>query len=379
MSNKPIYFKNLDTIRFIAAMMVFIGHAMANSFKHLKIDESIIGRILSVISHAAMGVSIFFVLSGFLITFLIITEIELKGNLDIKKFYIRRFLRIWPLYFAVIIFSFLVYPMLKTFLGVNLELGSNFIYHLFFLSNFDVLNIAQNCYGLGAMSQNITWSVSVEEQFYLFWPIVFFLPKKIWVYMFTLLIVLSLCFRVYNSEIDYVNYFHTFAVLIDLVIGGLFALTIKQYSSVKKLFEKTNTFTHAGLFITTFLILYIDTDTILGSYSSSLGRLLTSLLFGFIIASQSLTKNKSRLNLGHFKFGSNWGKLTYGIYLLHPIAITIVDVICRVLNINYKSSFYSEFGMSLLMLVITFVMSKISYIYYESRFLRLKTKFQILK
>mgnify|MGYP006150765209 CR=1 FL=1 len=379
MSNKPIYFKNLDTIRFIAAMMVFIGHAMANSFKHLKIDESIIGRILSVISHAAMGVSIFFVLSGFLITFLIITEIELKGNLDIKKFYIRRFLRIWPLYFAVIIFSFLVYPMLKTFLGVNLELGSNFIYHLFFLSNFDVLNIAQNCYGLGAMSQNITWSVSVEEQFYLFWPIVFFLPKKIWVYMFTLLIVLSLCFRVYNSEIDYVNYFHTFAVLIDLVIGGLFALTIKQYNSVKKLFEKTNTFTHAGLFITTFLILYIDTDTILGSYSSSLGRLLTSLLFGFIIASQSLTKNKSRLNLGHFKFGSNWGKLTYGIYLLHPIAITIVDVICRVLNINYKSSFYSEFGMSLLMLVITFVMSKISYIYYESRFLRLKTKFQILK
>ena len=53
--------------------------------------------------------------------------------------------------------------------------------------------------------------------------------------------------------------------------------------------------------------------------------------------SKSLTKNKTRLNLGRFKFGSNWGKLTYGIYLLHPITITIVDVTCRVLNINYKS------------------------------------------
>ena len=86
MSNKIVYFKNLDAIRFFAAMMVFISHAMSKSFNHFKIEDSIIEKTLFVISNGAMGVSIFFVLSGFLITYLIVTEIELNGELDLKKF-----------------------------------------------------------------------------------------------------------------------------------------------------------------------------------------------------------------------------------------------------------------------------------------------------
>jgi peptidoglycan/LPS O-acetylase OafA/YrhL len=376
MKKETIYFKNLDTIRFIAAMMVFIGHAMSNSFKHLNIDNSILGKFFSVISNGGMGVSIFFVLSGFLITYLIISEIEIKGKLDIKNFYIRRFLRIWPLYFAVVIFSFILYPGLKMILGVNNPLGSNFIYHLFFLSNFDTLNIAQNCYGLNAMSQNITWSVSIEEQFYLFWPLIFLLPKKIWLFIIASLVIFSITFRIINADIEYVNYFHTFSVLIDLLIGGLFAYGVKYSKRLMNLFEKSNTITHLILFSLTFFILYFGTSSLLGEYNNSLGRLITSIMFGLIIASQSLTKNKSILNLGNFKFGNNWGKLTYGIYLLHPIAITMVDVTCRVLHFDYKKTFYSEFGMAIIMLILTFFLSKFSYKFYEMKFLKLKRKYQ---
>ncbi|MBL1280569.1 MAG: acyltransferase [Fluviicola sp.] len=379
MSKKNIYFKNLDTIRFIAAMMVFIGHAMSSSFRHLDIKDTVFEKGLAVISNGGMGVSIFFVLSGFLITYLIISEIEVNGRLNIKSFYMRRFLRIWPLYYTVVIFSFLVYPSLKIMLGINTPLGSNFIYHLFFLSNFDVIQIAQNCNGLDAMSQNITWSVSVEEQFYLFWPLVFLFPKKIWVFIFSSLAFLSITFRVLSVDIDYVNYFHTFSVLIDLVIGGFFALGVKRSMSFRTLFEKANTISHFILFSLAFCILYFGTSSLFKEYNASFSRVLSSLIFGLIITSQAFTKNKSILNLSNFKFGTKWGKLTYGIYLLHPIAITIIDLSFRVIKIDYKTNFYSEFGVSILMFLLTLFLSKISYNYLELRFLNLKSKYQIIK
>jgi peptidoglycan/LPS O-acetylase OafA/YrhL len=142
-SEKSIYFKNLDSIRFFAALMVFLQHGISNSYQYLGLENTVLGRILDVISAGDTGVSIFFVLSGFLITYLLISEHELNQKVDVKKFYIRRFLRIWPLFYAVIFFSFVVYPGSKALLGVNTPLDSNFIYHIFFLSNFDVINILQ--------------------------------------------------------------------------------------------------------------------------------------------------------------------------------------------------------------------------------------------
>jgi peptidoglycan/LPS O-acetylase OafA/YrhL len=379
MKKKQVYFENLDAIRFIAAMMVFIGHAMTGAFNHLKFDNVFYLKTISLISNGGMGVSIFCVLSGFLITYLIITETEVNGKLNVKKFYIRRFLRIWPLYFFVVFFSFILYPGVKEIFDVNTKLGSNILFHISFLSNFDAMNIAQNCYGLDAISQNITWSVSIEEQFYLFWPLIFLLPKKIWIYVISLLLFLSISFRILNKDIPFVNYYHTLSVLVDLVIGGGFAYLVKHCKRIRALFEKSNTWSHLFLFLATILILSFGTESVLGSHSNSLGRIITSLLFALIIVSQSLTINKSILNLSNFKLGTTWGKYTYGIYLLHPIVITMVDVSFRIFKINYKHSFITEFSVGLLMLFLTLSISWLSYNYFELRFLKLKNRFQIIK
>lgn len=378
MKKKGVYFQNLDTIRFIAAMMVLLGHAMSESFRHLGVEGTLVGRLLDVISDGGMGVSIFFVLSGFLITYLILLEIETKGKLDVKRFYIRRCLRIWPLYYAVVFFSFIVYPGLKELIGVNSPLGSNFVYHLFFLSNFDVINIAQNCYGSDAMSQNITWSVSIEEQFYLFWPLLFLLPRKLWGVIIAGLACFSIGFRIKSVEEEFVNYFHTFAVLIDLILGAAAALAIKRVEKIRKVFENTNTISHSVLFLLVISILCLDRTTFIGEYSESWGRVVTSILFALIIASQAITKNHSILNLGNFKFATKWGKLTYGIYLLHPIVITLVDVFLRALKIEYKTTFVPEFLVAILIIILTFAISKLSYYKFESYFLNLKKKFQLV-
>lgn len=379
MSNDKLYFKNLDSIRFIAALMVFLGHAVSPSYKYLPIQNTILEKLLNLISNGGTGVSIFFVLSGFLITYLLISEYELNLKISIKHFYIRRVLRIWPLYFLVVAFSFLIYPFLKSLIGMNNPLGSNFLYHMTFLSNFDVINIEKYCYGSDAMSQNITWSVSIEEQFYLFWPLIFvFLPRRLWVYSILLVIVGSIFFRIINNNDGIVLYFHTFSVLLDLSIGGLMALLIKSNKKIRLFFENSTSMLHITLFILSFFLVFYEGTLFSFNYGAALSRIFISFSFALIISAQAITKRESKFNLGNMSFANKWGKYTYGIYLIHPIAITIIDILVRTMHFP-KTNFINLFSIGAIGFVLTLFLSKISFKYYESRFLSLKDKFTTIK
>lgn len=374
-----MYFKNLDSIRFIAATMVVLAHAFGPSYQFLPIKGTIWERLLNTISNGGTGVSIFFVLSGFLITYLLISEYELNLKISIRNFYIRRMLRIWPLYFLIVSLTFFVYPFIKSLLGVNNPLASNFLLHLFFLSNFDVINISKYFYGSDAMSQNITWSVSIEEQFYLFWPLIFVLfPKRLWIFSILLTIVGSIIFRLLNSNDDVVLYFHTFSVLLDLGIGGLMAYLIKEHIEIRTFFENASTPTHLFLFLLSFCLLFWNDSIFQFQHGYALGRVFVSCSFALIISAQALTKSDSILNLSNINFASRWGKYTYGIYLIHPLAITIVDVSVRMLQIP-KSNFVSLSAIGLVSFALTLFLSKVCFEYFESRFLLLKDRFAIIK
>src|SRR4051812_39270307 len=98
MSNRPIHFSGLNGLRAIAALSVVIGH-ITMALKNFNLESTILPvRENGAMPLAIYGVSIFFVLSGFLITYLLQSEKDIQ-KIDIKKFYIRRILRIWPLYY----------------------------------------------------------------------------------------------------------------------------------------------------------------------------------------------------------------------------------------------------------------------------------------
>jgi len=378
MGNKTIYFKNLDTIRFIAALMVFLGHAVSPSYQYLPIKNSIWEKLLFAISNGGTGVSIFFVLSGFLITYLLINEYEFANKISLRNFYIRRILRIWPLYFLIIVFSFVIYPTMKSLIGLNNPIGSNMLYHLVFLSNFDVINIEKNCFGSDAMSQNITWSVSIEEQFYLFWPLIFVLfPRKLWLYLIVFVILASLLFRVLNSNDEIILYFHTFSVLLDLGIGGLLAFLIKSNEKIKRFFEGSGTFVHISFFMISFILIFWSDFLFSFNYGSAVGRFFISTSFALIISAQAMTKMESKLSLSNVTIASNLGKYTYGIYLIHPIAMTLVDVFARISKVP-QNNFINLIALSIVSFSLTLLLSKLSFKYYESLFLFYKRKFTVM-
>jgi peptidoglycan/LPS O-acetylase OafA/YrhL len=369
-----IYFPNLDGLRFIAAMMVFFQHGFIRLALASGIENDFITRLASTIGSGGLGVSIFFVLSGFLITYLLLEEHKRTGTISLRNFYMRRVLRIWPLFYFVLLFGFIIYPGLKSLMGIETELCSRAIYYWTFLSNFDEIYIHHNCFGHGAQIQSITWSVSIEEQFYLFWPLLFlFIRNAYHVYIFIIIIAGSFFFRMLNAGDDPVLYFHTFSVLIDLAAGGLAAWLSINTNVTRKIFQNMGITTSLALYIAGFAgLMYWDVIAP-WHYGNAVARVFFVLYFVFIILHQNYAPD-SWLKLSHNRFFSSMGKYTYGMYLLHPIAILILDVSFRLMEWK-RDIFSNELIFSIAATLLTFAICIFSYHYFEKYFLNLKNKF----
>lgn len=359
-------------------MIVFLDHGLSRAYKYLPIENSYLKRFLTVISTGETGVSIFFVLSGFLITYLLITEYEANKKINLKHFYIRRVLRIWPLYFAVVVFSFTLYAVLNKLMATP-ETHAHILYYLTFLSNFDVIHAITYHPGSGAIAQQVTWSVSIEEQFYLFWPLIFvFLPYRFWLYAIVTLIATAITFRIVNYANHTVLYFHTFSVLLYLSMGGLFAYLSKTKQKFHSFFQASSTKTHLLGILVSFSLLFFKDTLFNFKYGEAISGLFISTSFAFFICAQALTNSNSFLNLGNLSFANRWGKYTYGIYLIHPIVLTILSSVVKwVLFPNENSK--GIFLVAAIGFVLTLLISYISYTYFEMMFLKLKDKFSVIK
>ena len=131
MGESRIYFSRLDILRFIAFLLVFWQHAFSNAFATIDFIDAYLIKALTMTG--GYGVQIFFVLSGFLITFLLIKELDLNGKISLGSFYLRRALRIWPLYYIVMLVGIFVLP---SFFNTIQFCGSPHL-SLLFLNNFD--------------------------------------------------------------------------------------------------------------------------------------------------------------------------------------------------------------------------------------------------
>ncbi|MGL5889874.1 MAG: acyltransferase family protein, partial [Bacteroidia bacterium] len=363
------YFANLDGIRAVACLMVFVAHIWdyLNNRQSMHPAESWI-YINFIDGLGTTGVCLFFVLSGFLITTLLLREKEATGTVSLKNFYARRILRIWPVFFLVVLLGFVIVPLISgTFSAA--ETGKHIPWYLLFANNFD--RIASGFTGFGNDSLGVLWSVAVEEQFYLLWPLVILLTNKRW-FWFTLVLIIiaSAIFRQLNSSNTDVLTFHTFSVMGDLVIGSSFAWSC-LYWEVKK------TARTRIIYYSILILFFLLHNTLLNKPESAvLGRMLLAFSFGFLIEDQV------RHETGLFRFSSakwlsKFGIITYGFYCLHLFVIMGIQKLNAVLGLKTIST--SVFVIELIgALLLTTGISILSYRFFEKPLLRLKHKFESL-
>jgi len=349
MHKKLDFLVNLEGLRAFAVISVMISHWLNASY-------------LFRVPFGHAGVQVFFVLSGFLITRILLNERSKNKELNksLKTFYIRRTLRIFPLYYLV----------LALLLAFNVgEIQSGALWHLTYTSNF--YNLAHQ----GWQFPSHFWSLAVEEQFYLVWPLIIlampikWLKQSIW---FCFLLGLLLRWggallggiRMY-SMIPFVNF--------DALAGGAL---IAYYSAerVKKLFK---THIWIGLFVTWCSIWLMDNFQISTHTLRAAQHTIMILLFIGIVASLATTK---QLKFSSVVFGNSFiryiGKISYGIYIIHMFA----PKFWRWLSQKDFLSQYSDwfvFGWSALFLNLAFtiILAGVSWRIIESPINRLKARF----
>ncbi len=149
---------SLDGLRAFSVAFVFLGHAVGT------LKEFLPQAALNLLVFADLGVRIFFVISGFLISQILFAELEREGQISLPKFYFRRALRLLPTYY-----SFLVVMLLASAAGWLALTPQDRLHASTFTQNY--------CSGC-TWNLGHTWSLSVEEQFYLLWPLAIFLLRR---------------------------------------------------------------------------------------------------------------------------------------------------------------------------------------------------------
>lgn len=362
-----MYYKNLDASRFFAFLFVFPAHCFISS------DEAVLNSELFRFFYergktGLLGLEYFFVLSAFLITSIILREVGENGKLNVKNFLIRRTLRVWPLYYLMIAAAFTI-AIVSSAMGMDISPLPEWPWLFFFAINHYIILHGQEFLFFIVF----LWSISVEEQFYVFWSMTMKFIHRHLIPLSFILVIISLVYRVIYISDSARLYFHAVSALGNFGVGALLAALVhgkgKLYDRLTGLSLSANTLVYSILILSIIFfrdLMHFETFVVVS-------RLYFSLLFAFVILNQCLGKNLP-FGFGNWKPANYMGKISYGLYCYHGLVITILS---KILPLVFKeqSAIHALLLFPAIILTGTIFVSHLSYRYFELRFLNLKKRF----
>lgn len=394
-SAQKVFFPGLNGLRFFAALAVVFTHVeLMKKFMRfgshwidmaLWIPDSPIQAVLRkdiswlgplIANSGPLGVVFFFVLSGFLITYLLFEEKNRLGDIAIGKFYLRRILRIWPLYYFVMFLGFFVLPHFHVFdvprqiFGLNTPFWENFWLYLFFFPNLAFAMF------VGVPNIGQLWSIGVEEQFYLVWPVLMRYVKKPLVMMLGFcigLVLLKAAFLLVmkGSDATWVPHLKKFLAMLKLecmAIGGIGAYFL-YFKKEKWLAVIYHPATQLLSYLSIPLLVYCTP-----MYLQDGVHLLYAVAFLIIILNISCN-HKTIINLEHPVL-DYLGRISFGIYMYHMMCIVFtlhfLPPYMHLTKMDLNST--QNMAIYLMSTVLTILVASLSYHFFERRFIRMKKK-----
>lgn len=353
------YLPELDLVRFAAFFLVFLSHVVPGEpefYQQAGIPGAMATAIVSVAAGGAFGVDLFFALSSFLITTLLLQERRVTGRIDVISFYWRRILRIWPLYFG---FLLIVAPLVRTVIPGDFLPARDSVAFLFFVGNWAFV-----LWGYAHSIVGPLWSVSVEEQFYLVWPPLLRRFSGHLVGAFLLVWAVSATTRtalVLMGAVHPQIWCNTVAHLDSIACGGLLAVA----------FGQQNIALRGGLRLA-LLCCAVGVFSVAGHFGDFAGAraLVTYPAVALASCGIIVASLRPRVDLTRYRLVRPvlyLGKISYGLYVFHLMFITLLGVGAE-----------HEPGRRVLLIGATFLCSVVaaalSYQVLERPFLRLKRR-----
>jgi peptidoglycan/LPS O-acetylase OafA/YrhL len=373
-TEKSIYFPGINGLRFLAALAVIITHIeLLKDIFHF--DNY--WRNPLIYNLGGLGVYFFFVLSGFLITYLLLIEKEKFGKINIKQFYVRRILRIWPLYYLIMFLGFFVLPKIP---GIQIHYmqadftnyySTNLILYLLILPNlaFSIFTAVPH---IGQ-----AWSIGVEEQFYAAWPWIISKSKHIARTLVTIIIGLII-FKIiiltlglyFGQSAGYliVKKFVAMSKFECMAIGGIGAYLLFSGNGFLKYIYNTNVLNISLLLIP--VLVFFTPEIIQDGI-----HIVYSFLFLVLILNVSNQSVKLKLE---GKIINYLGKISYGIYMYHFMIIPFVLLFIKT-YVDYRQAILINLIAYTASIALTVIISALSFELFENRFIKIKAKHSLIK
>lgn len=324
-------------------------------FFHFNWQPLGISMINKIVVFGQTGVELFFVLSGFLITRILISTKSQKKYFT--NFYIRRALRIFPLYYGFLIATYFILPLLK--IGDIPPFSHQIWYYLY------MQNIPGTFTTLQSNGPGDFWSLAVEEHFYLFWPLlVYFLSRRHLIWASLGIILLSIVIRIILVNFDIGVFYFTPCRFDALAIGSLLAYL--EYRN--KLFVYRKYFLNVGIF--SFVLLLISWLFTGGQHMDSVQVIkftIIAVFYGCVVGYLSIQNHQNFMSrIVENRFLVFTGKISYGLYVFHPLIYSFTE----------KNDSIHPIANLLISLSLTYLVAFISYEKYEKLFLNFKKYFE---
>lgn len=333
----------LDTVRFCAFLAVFSHHVLPRGAGSLVLD--------TVAGACGFGLYLFFVLSAFLITLIMLREHNATGSLDVKAFFVRRILRIWPLYLLGLgIGAFRAWNH-----GVLAEQKVWFV---------AALLLAGNAVHLEGVLMSHLWSISVEEQFYLLFPLPGRFGRNGLMCAAVLSVLVANAALVYmavkHAPLDTTVWFNSFACFEMFAAGVGLALLDDRLPLLKRPAALLAVASSLGL------ALFVQAEFHLKTKGYLAGSPLALCLAYFLLAVACCLFIVGMQRLPTWRPITYLGKISYGLYVFHIPAIALIG------------SRLGMFVSPLVSLAVTVAAAALSYATFERPLLQLKRQFEVI-
>ncbi len=358
------HIQELDGIRAIAIWMVLIGHL----YWGFKVPDDTYDRmprlIYQIISHGWLGVDLFFILSGFLISGILLDSKHKKNYF--RTFYWRRVLRILPVFYLCIFVMSYFY-----------ENAAYFLLSLVFLANFAEGFGVQAPHGPG-----VFWSLCIEEHFYLLWPfLVKYLSRRNLTILAVIIVTLTPALRWWGvtrgMSIDAEVYSYSWFRFDGLAMGALLAIWMRSDKATLR-----NSLRLAGVMLVGSAVIAVVGMPygIMGKTAVGVGLRYTQviLVFGAFVLTVVVLRGTAMTLLLRTRFADISGKLSYCLYLIH---LSVGDAIYS-LTVKHNEKLYARFGSfgwvtirGVMILIVSFAIALFSQRFIEGPFLKLKKHF----
>ncbi len=364
--NKGFYQPELDSLRFLAFLSVFVYHCIPGEASFYKgWPHAIVFVIGAAVTAGSFGVPVFFVLSAYLITNLLLREKDRSGRLDTRSFYIRRILRIWPLYY-----TFLAVVCLLPFVAHYQHMPLVYMAGYAFLVGNWVQAFA--AYSPASLMAHPLWTVSIEEQFYLTWPLVVRKASRASMAGVAIALLIAanlsrvlLAFSADSHWFRIVN-LNTVSNVDSIALGILLALVLKEPPAFSFI-QRVALFLASVLVMTGvggFFDVHEKTGAILGMPLAAFAS--AGILVSFLGVKNYVIRNPVMQYLG---------KISYGLYVIHfAVWLCVAHYF-----LNESASRYQTLGgrieIAVPTLAITIVCAAVSYKWLETPSLRLKGRY----